>query len=330
MQQHRFDHLLTAHHANDVVETVFINLLRGTGINGIKGISEKKENRVRPLLSFTKDEIERYAKKNDIHFRLDKSNLETKYERNFLRLEVIPKLKSINQNLEETFYKNSQRFSQEAGIVNDFLESKTKEITRTDSNYIKIDKRKLQSEKFKDSIINFILKPYHFNETQQKDVLTNISANAQIGKKFHSTTHRLTIDRNDIVVEPLEENKTEEISINSLAELKENKLLRFSNVKVFKTPLKTEIYIEKNKLIFPISIRPKKTGDKFKPFGMKGFKLLSDFLKDEKLNNFEKERCKLLVNGNGEIIWVMGKRSDERYRVNETENNLIKLTLIGE
>lgn len=324
INDHHFSYLLTAHHAGDVVETVLINLLRGTGIKGLKGISQKKNHLIRPLLQFSKSEIEAYAKTNKIKFRLDKSNLETKYQRNFLRLEIIPKLKILNPSIEQTFYANSQHIEQESAIVTEYLQNKAVELIKVESNYLKIDKEKLKQEAYKESVLHFILKPFNFTETQQKDILNNVMNDAIVGKSFHTKTHLLTIERKHLVVSLRGTLKNEELVINSVEELKTIKIFNIIDTKSFSIPKKNELYIAKSKLIFPIIIRKKRTGDRFKPFGMKGFKLVSNFFKDEKLNTLEKEVCKLLVNGNNELIWIIGRRSDERYRVEKNEKDLLK------
>lgn len=325
---HQFDYLVTAHHANDVVETVFINLLRGTGIKGLRGIPKKNGKIVRPLLPFTKEDIEAYTKTKKLKFRLDKSNLEDKYERNFLRLKVIPKLKKINPNIEKTFSENVFRFEQEADIVQEYLSTRLKALLNDGVHFASIDKAKLRQEKYKESLLHYILGSLGFNATQQQNVLENITSNSLSGKKFYTEFFVLTIDRKALIIEYKQKHQAKFNSqfILSLADLKKQTLCSVSTLKAFQIPKKNELIVCTDKLIFPLEIRTKKTGDKFKPFGMKGFKLLSDFFKDEKLNAFEKENVKLLVNGNGEIIWVINHRSDERYRVNKEDKHLLKLT----
>lgn len=324
-----FDYILTAHHANDVIETIFINLLRGTGIKGLKGIPEKKGQLVRPLLNFKREEIENYAKEKKIGFRVDKSNLEDKYERNFIRLNIIPQLKKINPRLEETFIKNTNNFRQESDIVKDYLEERSTDLITQTPEFIFINKKKLKHEKYVESVLHSLISGYDFNESQQKNILRNLKENALNGKIFLSSTHQLVIDRNDLVIKPLVNEQIAEVKINSLPELKKQALFSLSQLKKFTIPKKNEVILEKDQLLYPLIIRQKQTGDKFRPFGMKGFKLISDFLKDEKLNTFEKDNCRLLVNGNGEIIWVIGYRSDERYKVNIKNTDLVKLTSTG-
>jgi tRNA(Ile)-lysidine synthase len=328
LKKHKYDYLLTAHHANDVIETVFINLLRGTGIRGLKGIPEKKGKIVRPLLGFKKEDIDRYAKTKKIDFRLDKSNLEDKYERNFIRLNIVPALKKLNPRLEETFIKNTAHFRQEAAIVTDFLENKAAEFITQTPDLVFINKKKLKKEKYIESILHHLIGGYGFNETQEKSILKNIRSEATVGKLFSSPSHQLTIDRNDLVIKPLSQNTHTALTINSLQDLKNQDLFTVKQTKTFSIPKKNELMIHPDRLIFPLTVRGKRTGDKFRPFGMKGFKLVSDFFKDEKLNAFEKENCRLLLNGNGDIIWLAGYRSDERYRVNKGDTNLLKLCIL--
>jgi tRNA(Ile)-lysidine synthase len=325
MKQEKLDKLVTAHHANDVVETVFINLLRGTGIKGLKGIPVKNENVVRPLLTVSKETIEKYASKEKIKFRTDKSNSEEKFDRNYLRLKVIPALRKINPLIEKTFTKNCRHFSQEAGIVESYLEKKKTELLQNEKDYYFIKINDLQNESYLETFLNYILADFGFNEPQQQSILKAVSGSGNETKHFHSSGFNIHIDKNRMVIVPKNVNAKEEIIINSLEDL--TQLFRLSKEKKFHLPKRSELYVSEQKLVFPLMIRTRRTGDKFKPFGMKGYKLISDFFKDEKLSYIEKEKARLLVNGNGQIIWVIGYRSDERYRVDAKEKNLLKLSV---
>ena len=328
LKQHSFDFLLTAHHANDVVETFFINLLRGTGINGLKGIPEKNGKVIRPLLNLKREELEAFAKQENIAYRTDKSNFEEKYERNFIRLSVIPALKTIQPALEDVFLKNIKHLKQEADIVTDFLELKAAEIVTQTHDFVFINKKKLRQENYAESILHHLIGGYGFNETQEHNILKNIQTNALAGKIFHSATHQLSIDRDDLVIKSVSLSVPVTEIFDSLHDLKKHPSFKLTELKKFKVPKSSELLVSPEKLIFPLYLRNKKTGDKFKPFGMKGFKLLSDFLKDEKLDHFEKEKCRILQNGNGEIIWVVGHRSDERYKVTTKDSPILKLTCV--
>lgn len=322
--KNNFTCVLTAHHANDAIETVLINLIRGTGINGLCGIPEKNAMVVRPLLGFLREDIEAYARKNKLAFRTDKSNLEDKYERNFIRLNIIPALKKLNPSLERTFISNTSRFRQESRLIKQFLSQKAMDIVKPGDGKISLNKAKLKQEKSMETLLHFILNPYGFNETQEKNIAENILYDGLPGKNFASRTHELTIGRDEIVVQK-KGKPFDAVEVKSIDDFKKTGFVKMSRVKKFTLPLQNELLLAEKDLKFPMFIRRKQTGDKFQPFGMKGFKLLSDFLKQEKLNNFEKENVRLLVNGNGEIVWVMGFRSDERYRVNKNGKAFIKL-----
>jgi len=327
IEKQNFDFVLTAHNANDVIETFFINLLRGTGINGLKGIPRVKDKTVRPLLDFKKEEIIGFAKRNKIKYRLDKSNLEDKYERNFLRLNVIPLLKQLNPKLEETFLNNIARFKEENSVIEEYYELKKAKIVSEKKAVIFLDKDLLKKEKNILSFLNYLLSPYGFNASQAGDIKNNILKNGLPGKKFYSPEYILAINRTNISIKKNGAD-FERININSIEELKKLKFLKVETVYTFILPKKNELVVDPSTFVFPLTIRKKITGDKLKPFGMKGFKLVSDLLKDEKLDSFEKENIKSLVNGNKDIIWVMGLRSDERYKVTKEKNNFLKLTLL--
>ena len=334
LEEKKINYLLTAHHANDTIETVLINLIRGTGIKGLIGVPEKNGEIVRPLLNFSREDIDKYIKKNKLKFRLDKSNLDDKYNRNFLRLNVIPKLKKLNPNIENTFIENSKIFKQEAEIVNGFLREKQLELVKQKNELIYINKQKLKVEKHFSSILYFIINPLGYNASQAEDIKINVLENGLVGKIFKSKTHQLTIDREEIIISQNTIKKINSIKINSIEDLKKRKEFKMEKIvgidftQPYNFPKKNELLIDSKQLIFPLTVRTKKTGDTFKPFGMKGFKLVSDFFKDQKMNIFEKENCKLLINGNNEIIWLIGHRSDERYRVNSQVKTLLKISTI--
>ncbi|MDO8998963.1 MAG: tRNA lysidine(34) synthetase TilS [Bacteroidota bacterium] len=328
LSKNKFDYLATAHHANDQIETIFINLCRGTGINGLKGIPQKTENIVRPLLNFTKEEISTFAKKEKIKYRTDESNLEAKYERNFLRLKVIPKLKELHPNIEQTFLNNVANFKEEAEIISDFLEHKTKQLLSKKAELLSLNKNLLKTEKQITTVLHYILEPFGFNHAQIADIKTNITENGEAGRLFYTSTHTLTIDRDFIFIKQNTSDNFKSTSIKSMSDLKKSKLFVIEKIKHFDKVKNNELVIEDEKLIFPLTVRTAKTGDKFKPFGMNGFKLLSDYFKDQKLNAFDKQNCQLLENGNKEIIWVIGYRSDDRYKISDKSKNLLKLSLV--
>ena len=234
----------------------------------------------------------------------------------------------MHPNLEQTILNNVAIFKEEAEIVQQFLTEKSKLLVIKNAGNIAIDMVLLKKEKQIKTILHYILNPFGFTISQINDISSNLKNNGESGKLFLTSSNTLTIDRRFILIKANSENAFNPLNIASFKDLKKSNLLSVEEVSDFKNIKANELVIEKDKLIFPLTIRRKNTGDKFKPFGMKGFKLLSDFLKDQKLNAFEKENCLLLENGNGDIIWVMGQRSDDRYKVEVKTNKLIKLSLI--
>ncbi|MCC6371309.1 MAG: tRNA lysidine(34) synthetase TilS [Bacteroidia bacterium] len=328
LAQHGLKYLLTAHHANDVTETQLINLLRGTGIKGLKGISEKRNNILRPLLPFTKQQIEDFAKTTGYKFRVDQSNFDDKYERNFLRLNVIPLLKKINPQLENTFCANAQRFAQEEALLEEIIEQKKEKFVSINQNNCHIKLSLLKKETSSHTLLYHFLLPYGFNETQVTNMLQPSASES--GQLFNSPSHRATINRSTLIVNPITPLAQAEMVLNSLQELKKLPQFSVSELKTFAIPAKNELILLPQHLVFPLRLRKKQSGEKFKPFGLKHFKLLSDFFREEKMSAFEKENCLLLVNGNNDIIWVPGHRSDERYRVPANAKAYLKLTWHGE
>ncbi len=202
-KKNKYNFILTAHHANDNVETLLINLIRGTGINGLKGIPHKQNLIARPLLFATKESILAYAKKNKLKYRDDSSNDEVKYKRNYLRHEIIPGLKKLNPALESTFENNIRLFKQSAKVVKQFVNIKWKELVVEEKNSLKISLKKLIAEESAELLLFEWLSPKGFNTSQVEQLFENLSEK-QAGKLFFSETHKALIDRDLIIIEPVE------------------------------------------------------------------------------------------------------------------------------
>lgn len=324
--ENRFDYIATAHHQDDETETFFINLIRGTGIAGLHGIKAKAGKIVRPLLFAGKKDIEEYVEKNKIKFREDSSNLSEKYLRNRIRLKLIPLLKEMNPDIEKTLKRDIGRLRQTEDILKNIIEEKKQEIIKQDAGIIKLDIAKLQALNHTGLFLFEFLKQYNFTG----DIIDMIAAglNATTGKLFYSSTHRLVKDREYLLLSPVAADKTEQTYYigEGDKELKTPVHLKFRTVSISEN---IEISKEKNtgmfdysKLHFPLTVRKWKKGDYFYPFGMKGKKKLSDFFTDLKLSLNDKENTWLLCSGN-DIIWVIGYRTDNRYRVKEMDKTFI-------
>lgn len=328
ISEHSYTYLLTAHHANDNAETLFVNLTRGTGIKGLQGIPEKQNNTIRPLLFATKEMIKNYAKKHNIQFREDSSNQEVKYKRNFIRHQIIPELKKLNPILEETLNTSIHYFKQSSQIVTQFCKSKFKDICEENNERLKINISLLLSEPQKETLLFEWLHPKGFKANQIEQLIIVLSDNNNVGKFFESSTHQLAVDRTYLIVKKkTNETNTTEFKINSISDtthlpiklvLEEIKQTSFTNNK-------NELFISVTDYFFPLTLRKWKTGDKFQPFGMNGFKKLSDYFKDQKLSKFDKEAVWILES-NQQIVCIVGYRMDNRFKVTDESNQILKLT----
>jgi len=325
-EQLGFDYILTAHHSDDNLETFLINLSRGTGIEGLTGIPEINENVVRPLLPFSREEIEEYAKAENIKWREDKSNASTKYLRNKLRLEVIPNLKEINPQLLQNFNKTIEHLQDSKDIIDDRIDSISDAIiTKVNENEIHFDISKIEDLNNPKAYLYELLKNYGF--TEWNDVYDLLDA--QSGKQVFSSTHRLIKDRDCLILSKI--SIKENLNIFTVFE---NDIsieiplgtLHFETTKQLNKLNESTIFVDKDKLNFPLTVRKWQEGDYFYPFGMEGKKKLSKFFKDEKLSLIDKENVRLLCSEE-DIIWIINRRLDSRFKVIESTEQIIKIEL---
>lgn len=340
INQENFDYLLTAHHLDDMLETFLINLSRGTGLDGLVGIPQINEKIVRPLLIFNREEISSFAQKEGIEWREDQSNLTVKYHRNKLRHEVIPILKELNPSLLSSFQNtlNHLKNSQEILLchINDIKDQVIViEATPDHQILLKIAVEKLNRLPHPKNYLFEILKNYGFTEW---DDVSNL-VNAQTGKYVLSKTHRLIKDRGFLLltlkptsnITAIENNQFE--ILNTTKSISSPINLKFQSVNPANINLKStsenSILLDKDLLKFPLILRKWKKGEYFYPFGMVGSKKLSKFFKDEKYSLPQKENTWVLYSEN-QVVWVVGKRSDNRFRVSSQTNNILKITLNNE
>jgi tRNA(Ile)-lysidine synthase len=281
LKKHNYDYILTAHHLDDNIETFFINLLRGTGINGLKGITMKKESIVRPLLFASRIQIEEYAASERINFRTDSSNREEKYLRNQLRLSIIPKLKEINPSFNETLQKNISHLNAANDFINQALIKTKKKICKHKGEFIILSIPDLLKESNPNFILYNLLLPYSFTADVSDSVF--MSLQSQSGAIFKSPTHELLKDRNTLIIKP----NNLIFDQQSYTLRKENKKIKLPIQLDFKVEkgnkiidLKNTICLDADKIVYPLSLCKWQKGDKFKPLGSAGFKKLSDYFSD--------------------------------------------------
>lgn len=319
--------IATAHHRDDSIETVLLNLVKGTGISGLHGILPKRGKIIRPMLCFSKEVILDFAKCNNLEYRQDATNLESVYQRNILRNKVIPELKFINPNFLETFSGNIEKFRDAEAIYKYGLELLKKKMMekRGEERYIPV-KKLLMNEASK-TILYELLKDFGFGEKQVAQIHEGLSG--EPGKQYFSENFRAIKDRDFLIIA----NKAEESSgLVMIEQIKKPVRLTDGELKFHLMPGSKfnqdaqgdTAFIDYSKLRFPLVLRRWKTGDYFHPLGLNKKKKLSDFFTDIKLSVLEKERAWVLLSGDV-IVWVAGYRMDERFKVTEGTKETLKM-----
>lgn len=317
-KQGAYDYIALAHHQNDSIETLLLNLVRGTGISGMHGILPKRNRLIRPILFLSRQQIEDFVDENNINFVEDSSNQTSKYARNKIRLKVIPQLREINPNLEHTFAQNIFRFAETEEVLQQVVGQLRKDLFVIQNEDFYLSIAKLQNLKPQKLLTFELLKQFHFSDLVVSEILKSLTK--QSGTSFYSHTYRATVNRDDLIISALPVETIQEVILMHPKDesvcIAENRIsLFYPNVNDIAND-KNKASVDLDKLIFPLIIRFRQDGDKFMPLGMRNFKKLSDFLIDSKVPLPQKEKTPLLINGNGEIIWVAGLRQDNRYKVN--------------
>ena len=329
-KEKKLDLIATAHHLDDNLETFLINFVRGTGLNGLTGIPEIKGNIIRPLLVFSREQIEEYAAINSILWREDRSNAKTAYQRNKIRHQIVPVLKEMNPNLLSTFKKTTQYLKESQQMIDaTILKLNENIILKENKNLTKINIQKLKKLPYPKAYLFEILKNYGF--TEWNDV--NNLLDAQSGKQVFSNSHRLLKDRDYLLLTAISSSQ-DKVKIFEIKkgqkdiELEKFKL-SFRKTEHLETKVESKdiVFINMDKLEFPLHLRKWQEGDFFYPSGMKGKKKLSKFFKDEKFSLLEKENTWLLCSANN-IVWVLGKRLDDRYKINNNTKNIVRIDLL--
>ena len=325
LEKENYDYLLTAHHLDDQVETFLINFTRGTGLEGLTGIPSQNGKIIRPLLPFSREEIENYTKENQISWREDSSNASDKYLRNKMRHAIIPILKELNPSFLASFQKTLNHLNETNNLSEDASKMVYEKVVEEFDDKIEINiQQLLQFNNYKSYLYQW-LKEYGF--TSWEDIFDLVSA--QSGKQVFSETHVVLKDREKLIV--FSQSKNEELQEYFINE----------KVKTLKVPLNISlckvdnisnttnniIFVDEDKIQFPLVVRKKQEGDIFQPSGMEGKKKLSKYFKDEKYSLIDKEKQWILASNNT-IVWIIGKRADQRFLAHETTQNIIKIEII--
>lgn len=337
MKSTKISVLAVAHHQNDQAETLLINLIRGTGIHGLRGMLPKNGETVRPMLCVTREEILDYLAEKGQEFVTDSTNLSTDYTRNKIRLELLPYLKTLNPSIISTLNHTALNLSEAENLYNRQMRTEIQNLILSDSYSLgetplllkRLD-NPMKSAEMK-PVWHEILFPYGFTETQVENILSlNVT---DCGKAFYANNWELMVDRDEVILRKRKEKDFEDILIYDT-----DVYATFLEVKVNIDILQRKYYpvIEKesrvalldyDKLTFPLQIRKVQAGDKFVPLGMKGKKLISDFLTDQKAKSWEKKDQLILCDAQGEILWVIGRRISGKYAISDKTQKIYRMEL---
>ncbi len=319
-----FDYVLTAHHLDDSLETVLINFSRGTGLEGLTGIPALNGSVIRPLLPFSRVEIEAYAQAHKIQWREDSSNASDKYLRNKIRHSIVPLFKEINTGFLDSFQNTLHHLQQAESLVDDATKLVYVKVVTEKEDQLEINLTQLLEFQNHKAYLYQWLAQYGFSAWN--DVYDLVEA--QSGKQVFSPTHVLLKDREKLILSERKETATEAIfwieSKESIVNIPLN--ISFCNVSYLSESDSNCIFVDEDKITFPLILRKWKTGDYFYPSGMTGKKKLSKYFKDEKYSLLEKEKQWLLCSDD-QIIWVIGKRADQRFLAQSNTVKTIQIAL---
>lgn len=324
--------VVLAHHRDDSIETFFLNLARGTSLRGLRGIQPKNNHLIRPMLPFSKEEILNYAKSEGLNWREDSSNQEVYYKRNLIRHELLPVLKKLNPDFEKVMAENMEKLDLSFETSEGYYGRIFGKAVKISGGEFKADIKKLKAGCNNAYDLYEVLRNFNINYATATDLFTALHENAS-GKIFKSPDYQLLVDREFIIITPnnigrkKSEGSTTEIDNNS-----ERVIISDQQYKVSKPSASTWQLIKSSsvgafdyeKLKFPLEVRPWREGDAFQPLGMKGRKLLSDLLIDLKIPVTQKSKVMVMLSG-GEIIWVVGLRISEKYKVRPTTKTVWEL-----
>ena len=324
-QQLGYDKIAVAHHADDQAETFFINLLRGAGLNGLKGMKPQNGVIIRPLLWVSREQIRKYAVENQILWREDHTNAESVYLRNKIRNQLLPAFDELHPEARQGLYKSLEHLAAENELYRELLQEKLGQIIEYNGDIQRIPHLAFLIQHSSFQLLFEWLRQYGFNTDQCHFIYDAIGTG--VGNQYCSATHRLVIGRDELQLFEIKEDTNDEIQI----EIGEEEILFPVHLCFSKLEKTADFFIDKSpyvaqldfdKLKFPLTLRHWRHGDRFHPLGMKGSKLLSNFFVDQKFTEYQKQNVWLLVSADGDILWVVGYRIDERFKVSNSTKTI--------
>ena len=340
------DGICVGHHKEDSVETILINLVRGTGLSGLMGIRPRNHDVIRPLLCVTRQEIEDYLQKYAVSFVIDSTNLVDDVVRNKIRLNVLPQLSEINPSVTDAILATANHLSEVDAIVQESLKTALGKAVSFINPATQVSSNSLSNEPFQldlsvvrsfpspSYLLFHILKPLGFSSSQITEMVSLLDG--QTGQLWYSSTHELTHDRGVFMVLPREEVKPRTLVIPETGRyvydeqlslrLTERALTDSSNVSFSKNPMIVDLDVAS--IRFPLTLRRVAEGDRFTPLGMRGTQLVSDFLTNLKRNRFEKRNQLVLLDATGTILWVLGLRINDRFKLTPQSNSCLQIEIL--
>ncbi len=322
--------IAVAHHRDDSVETFLLNLVRGTGINGLKGISPKNGCIVRPMLEVSRAEVMDYLAHLQQDYVTDSTNLQDEYMRNKIRLNILPLLRELNPSVSESIAETANRLTDVAHIHNKVMEQSRQRVVREDH---RVHIPSLLREDAPEALLFEVLRPYGFHSPQVKDIFRSLTV-GQSGKRFLSDKWEILRDREYLLLRPLNARLMEASSLESTSSSSVEAPL--PSLEIREQELTPDFVISRDKqvacldadtLAMPLTLRRWRKGDKFIPFGMKGQKNISDYLTDRKFSLFAKENQCVVCDALGRIVWLVNERSDNRFRITEQTKRVVELSI---
>ena len=324
----RFDKLALAHHADDQIETFFINLLRGSGIKGLKAMQPRNGMYIRPLLWATRAEIRQFAGANGIQWREDSTNSDTIYLRNKIRHDLMPVFDSIKPEAREKILESVNHLASENQLYRELLKEKLSQIETVDGVLHSVEKSSLQQTVIPTEGRNLLqskqllfewIRQFSFTFCQCESIFSSL--NSEPGKEFYSAEYQLVIEKETIEIFPINLERArhalpQQVTIQSVQTTHALSLITDN-------PYVAQLDYDKLKL--PLKTRFWQQGDRFHPLGMRGTKLVSDFFNDNNFTTFQKKTTPILVDSDDQIVWIVGHRIDDRFKITEKTKTIYQI-----
>lgn len=336
--------ICVAHHRDDSVETVLLNLVRGTGLRGLRGIQPRNGSIIRPLLSLSREDIVQYLDALGESYVTDSTNLHNDVKRNKIRLDVMPLLRELNPSVSQSIFESSLRVGEALKVFDEAMKRSIADVTATSPSHhltispsqpLTISVDRLKQQPSPEYTLHEILSPYGFTSAQIEQIYGSLDT-CSAGKIVASDSHELAFDRGSLLVQP----KTNAADAARSMRIPETGTYVFSDSLKIKVAAEDcgdgyepsrasdSVCLDASDIKFPLTLRHIEQGDRFVPFGMNGMKLVSDYLTDRKKNVFEKRAQLVVTDAQQRILWLVGERTDNRFRISKVTSKALRLTLL--